>query len=141
MTRFQVSAPSPRVSAQERTVGEQLQDNAKLHDVDPNHNVAEGGYLNFRGQLAQRPLTSRVWVPTQYDNRNQTVITPDSILQATLRQIDLTTRRIPGTIADKITLTAKQVHDPQTSVWLRPGWDLGVARPDDIAFSSDWRTV
>jgi DNA-binding beta-propeller fold protein YncE len=141
VSRIDVSPPGPRVTTQERTDGAGPQDNAALHDADPTHNVAEGGYLNFRGHLAQRPFTSRVWVPTQYDNRNQTVITPDSILQATLRQIDLTTRRIPNTINDKIILSAKQVHDPQTSAWLGPGWDLGASGPDDVAFSSDGATV
>src|SRR5678816_2194187 len=141
VSRVDVSPPGPRVTTQERTDGAGPQDNAALHDADPNHNIAEGGYLNFRGHLAQRPLSTRVWVPTQYDNRNQTVITPDSILQATLRQIDLTTRRIPNTINDKIILSARQVHDPQTSIWLGPGWDLGVAGPDDVAFSSDGAIV
>jgi len=141
VSRVDVSAPGPRVTTQERTDGAGPQDNASLHDADPNHNVAEGGYLNYRGQLAQRPMTTRVWVPTQYDNRNQTVITPDSILQATLRQIDLTTRRIPNTIGDKIIVSARQVHDPQTSAWLGPGWNLGVAGPDDVAFSADGATV
>src|SRR5262249_12732066 len=102
VSRIDVSAPGPRGTTQERTDGAGPQDNAALHDPIAAHNVAEGGYLNFRAHLAQRPLTTRVWVPTQYDNRNQTVITPDSIIQATLRQIDLTTRRIPNTIADKI---------------------------------------
>src|SRR5262249_26900208 len=97
--------------------------------------------LNFRGQLAQRPGTTRVWVPTQYDNRNNSVFTPDAIIQATLRQIDLTIRRIPNTINDKIILTAKQVHDPQTSVWLGPGWELGLSGPSDIAWSGDGSTV
>jgi DNA-binding beta-propeller fold protein YncE/mono/diheme cytochrome c family protein len=141
VSRIDLSAPGPRVTTQERTDGAGPQDNAALHDPISAHNVAEGGYLNFRGQLAQRPGTTRVWVPTQYDNRNQTVVTPDGILQATLRQIDLTTRRIPNTIADKIILSAKQVHDPQNSAWLGPGWDLGVAGPDDVAFSSDGGTV
>jgi DNA-binding beta-propeller fold protein YncE len=141
VSRIDVSAPGPCVTTVERTDGAGPQDNAALHDADPSHNVAEGGYLNFRGQLAQRPGTSRVWVPTQYDNRNQTVVTPDSILQSTLRQIDLTTRRIPNTIADKIILSAKQVHDPQTAAWLGPGWDLPAAGPDDIAFSSDGAIV
>jgi len=141
VSRIDLSAPGPRVTTQERTDGAGPQDNAGLHDANPAHNVAEGGYLNFRGQLAQRPGTARVWVPTQYDNRNQTVVTPDGILQATLREIDLTTRRIPGTIADKIILSAKQVHDPQTAAWIGPGWDLGVAGPDDVAFSSDGATV
>src|SRR5436190_9838474 len=141
VSRIDLSAPGPRVTTQERTDGAGPQDNAGLHDPIPAHNVAEGGYLNFRGQLAQRPGTTRVWVPTQYDNRNQTVITPDSILQATLRQIDLTIRRIPGTIADKIILSAKQVHDPQTAAWIGPGWDLGVAGPDDVGCSSGGATV
>jgi DNA-binding beta-propeller fold protein YncE len=141
VSRIDISAPGPRLTTQERTDGAGPQDNAALHDADPTHNVAEGGYLNFRGQLAQRPGTTRVWVPTQYDNRNNSVFTPDSILQATLRQIDLTTRRIPNTINDKIILTAKQVHDPQTSVWLGPGWDLGFAGPADIAWSSDGALV
>src|SRR5262245_7993812 len=137
VSRVEVSPPGPRVTTVERTDGAGPQDNAALHDADPTHNVAEGGYLNFRGGLAQRPGTTRVWVPTQYDNRNNSVFTPDSIIQATLREIDLTTRRIPNTINDKIILSAKQVHDPQTSAWLGPGWDLGFAGPDDIAWSSD----
>ncbi len=82
-----------------------------------------------------------MWVPTQYGNRNQTIINPDSIVQATIRQIDLPTRRIPNTISDKIIVTAKQVHDPQNSQWLGAGWDQPVAGPVDIAFSSDAATV
>src|SRR5262245_14565261 len=141
VSRVEVSPPGPRVTTVERTDGAGPQDNAALHDADPSHNVAEGGYLNFRGQLAQRPGTTRVWVPTQYDNRNQTIVTPDSIIQATLRQIDLGTRRIPGTIGDKIIPSAKQVHDPQTAAWIGPGWDLGFSGPDDVAFTSDGAVV
>lgn len=141
VSRLDVSGGTPRVTTQERTDGTGPQDNASLHDADPTHNVAEGGYLNFRGSLAQRPGTTRVWVPTQYSNRNQTVITPDSIIQATFREIDLTTRRIPNTINDKVIVTAKQVHDPATSVWLGPGWDMPLSGPSDIAFTSDGATV
>jgi mono/diheme cytochrome c family protein len=141
VSRIDVSGGTPRVTTQERTDGAGPQDNASLHDADPTHNVAEGGYLNFRGHLAQRPGTTRVWVPTQYSNRNQTVVTPDSIIQATLREIDLTTRRIPNTINDKIIVTAKQVHDPATAVWIGPGWDMPVSGPVDVAFSADGSTV
>lgn len=65
------------------------------------------------------------------------------MIQATLRQIDLTTRRIPGSLTDKIVLTAKQVHDPQAQFtpWQGPGWDQPVAGPVDIAFSADAATV
>ncbi len=141
VSRVDVSGPTPRVTTQERTDGTGPQDSAALHDADPTHNIAEGGYLNFRGHLAQRPGTTRVWVPTQYSNRSQTVVTPDSIIQATFREIDLTTRRIPNTINDKIIVTAKQVHDPTTSVWLGPGWNLPVSGPIDIAFTADGATV
>jgi DNA-binding beta-propeller fold protein YncE len=141
VSRIDVSGGTPRVTTQERTDGAGPQDNASLHDADPTHNVAEGGYLNFRGHLAQRPGTTRVWVPTQYSNRNQTVVTPDSIIQATFREIDLTTRRIPNTISDKVIVTAKQIHDPATAVWIGPGWDMPVSGPVDIAFSADGSTV
>lgn len=141
VSRVDVSGGTPRVTTQERTDGAGPQDNAGLHDADPTHNVAEGGYLNFRGHLAQRPGTTRVWVPTQYSNRNQTVITPDSIIQAVFREIDLTTRRIPNTITDKVIVTAKQIHDPATAVWIGPGWDMPLSGPADIAFSSDGATV
>src|SRR5262245_57373563 len=141
VSRLDVSGGTPRVTTQERTDGTGPQDSASLHDADPTHNVAEGGYLNFRGHLAQRPGTTRVWVPTQYSNRNQTVVTPDSIIQATFREIDLTTRRIPNTINDKIIVTAKQIHDPATAVWIGPGWDKPVSGPVHVAFSADGATV
>src|SRR5262249_47663763 len=41
----------------------------------------------------------------------------------------------------KIIPSAKQVHDPQTSAWLGPGWDLGFSGPDDVAFTSDGAVV
>ena len=141
VSRVDVSGGTPRLTTQERTDGTGPQDSAALSDPVPAHNIAEGGYLNFRGQLAQRPATTRVWVPTQYSNRNQTVINPDSIIQATFREIDLTTRRIPNTINDKVIVTAKQVHDPATAVWLGPGWDMPVSGPADIAFTADGATV
>jgi len=141
VSRVDVSGGTPRVTTQERIDGTGPQDNAGLHDADPTHNVAEGGYLNFRGHLTQRPGTTRVWVPTQYSNRNQTVITPDSIIQATFRQVDLATRRIPNTINDKIIVTAKQVHDPATAVWIGPGWNMPVSGPVDVAFTADGATV
>jgi DNA-binding beta-propeller fold protein YncE len=141
VSRIDVGGGTARVTTQERTDGAGPQDNASLHDPITAHNVAEGGYLNFRGTLAQRPGTSRVWVPTQYSNRNQTVITPDSIIQAVFRQIDLTTRRIPNTINDKVIVTAKQIHDPATAVWIGPGWDQPVSGPADLAFTADGTTV
>jgi len=130
----------PAITTQERTDGSGPQDDAALRDPDPTHNIAEGGYLTFRGHLAQRPSGAggaRVWVPTQYGNRNQTVITPDGIIQGVVRQIDLATRRLPNTINDKLIFTAKQVHDPATGAWLGPGWNAPIAGPVDIAFSSD----
>ncbi|HEX4825081.1 MAG TPA: hypothetical protein VFV19_12305 [Candidatus Polarisedimenticolaceae bacterium] len=141
VSRIDVSGGTPRVTTEERTDGAGPQDNASLHDPIPAHNVAEGGYLNFRGGLAQRPGTTRVWVATQYSNRNQTVITPDSIIQAVFRQIDLTTRRIPNTITDKVIVTAMQVHDPATSAWIGPGWNMPVSGPADLAFTGDGATV
>jgi DNA-binding beta-propeller fold protein YncE len=128
VSRLDVSGPTPRITTVERTDGSGPQDSSALHDADPTHNVAEGGYLNFRGHLAQVPGGGRVWVPTQYGNRNQTIVTPDSIVQAVFRQIDLGSRRIPNTISDKIILTAKQVHDPVGNpVWLGQGWDQPIA--------------
>jgi DNA-binding beta-propeller fold protein YncE len=132
--------PTPRVTTQERTDGSGPQDDASLRDPDPTHDIAEGGYLTFRGHLAQKPSAAggaRVFVPTQYGNRNQTVITPNGIIQGVVRQIDLTTRRLPNTITDKIIFTAKQVHDPATNAWLGPGWDAPISGPVDIAFSAD----
>jgi hypothetical protein len=141
VSRVDLSSPTARVTTQERTDGAGPQDSAALTDPISAHNIAEGGYLTLRGHLAQKPGGARVWVPTQYGNRNQTLVNPDSIIQATIREIDLTTRRIPNTINDKIILTAKQVHDPQTSAWLGPGWDSPVAGPVDISFSSDGSLV
>lgn len=146
VSRLDVSGGTPRVTTQERTDGTGPQDSAALNDANPAHNIAEGGYLNFRGHLAQVPGVpggGRVWVPTQYGNRNQTIVNPDSILQTTIRQIDLTTRRIPNTLNDKIILSAKQVHDPaaQNTPWRGTGWDAPVAGPVDIAFSSDGATT
>lgn len=141
VSRVDVSGAAPRVTTIERTDGTGPQDSAALHDADPTHNVAEGGYLTFRGHLAQLPGAQRVWVPTQYGNRSQTVVTPDSIVQTVIRQIDLGTRRIPNTITDKVILSAKQVHDPQTSAWLGPGWDQPVGGPVDIAFAADAATA
>ncbi len=141
LSRVDVSGPLARLTTIERIDGTGPQDSSALHDPIPAHNIAEGGYLTLRGHLAQRPGTTRVWVPTQYGNRSQTIINPDSILQTTIRQIDLTTRHVPNTINDKIIVSAKQVHDPATSVWLGPGWDMPVAGPVDIAFTADGSTV
>ena len=38
-------------------------------------------------------------------------------------------------------MTAKQVHDPATAVWIGPGWNMPVSGPVDVAFTADGATV
>ena len=134
--RLDLSGPIPRVVTLHRQDGSNPQDSAALRDADTTRNVAEGGYLHFRGQLAQRP-GGRVWVPTQYSNVHDTRTTPDSIFQSTIRMADMTAHSLPNTLADKVILTAAQVHDITTGAWIGPGWDAHVAGPVDLAFSAD----
>src|SRR5436190_8779361 len=55
LSRLDLSG-TPRITTQERIDGSGPQDSATLRDPDITHNIAEGGYLNFRGHLAQRPI-------------------------------------------------------------------------------------
>ena len=76
LTRVDMSGPSPTIATELAVLPAAPLRSGSLRDPDPAKNVAEGGYLNFRGHLAQLPGVlggGRVWVPTQYGNRNQTI--------------------------------------------------------------------
>jgi hypothetical protein len=99
-------------------------------------------FLTFRGHLAQVPsVTGRneMWLPTQYNNIHVDVFEPDGTIQATIRHFDLDSRKLPNTNNDKVILSAVHVHDqfPPNFTYQRPGWNVKVARPIDIAFSAD----
>lgn len=106
------------------------------------YDIAEGGYLTFRGHLAQVPSVSgrnRLFIPTQYNNINENRYTPDSTIQSTMRQVDLASHLIPNTNNDKVILSAVHVHDPQAggNPYVGPGWDAHVSGPVDLGFSAD----
>ena len=143
LTRVDFSGPSPKVVTKlivKSTTPKQSSGLAAPTDV------AEGGYLTFRGHLAQVPSatgSNRAWIPTQYNNINEDVYTPDSTIQSTIRTLDLAAHLLPNTNADKVILTAVHVHDPVASgnPYVGPGWDAHVSGPVDIGFSQDGATA
>jgi DNA-binding beta-propeller fold protein YncE len=139
ITLVDVSGAEPKVVSQTIVKSTNPKQSSKL--AAPT-NVAEGGYLTFRGHLAQVPSASsrrELWLPTQYNNINEDSFSPDSTVQTTIRHLNLATRSIPNTNSDKVVLTALYVHDPQTAgnPYVGPGWDAHVSGPVDIAFSAD----
>lgn len=146
LTRIDLSGASPVVAAQIPLLPAAPLRSGSLRDPDPAKNVAEGGYLTFRGHLAQVPsVTGRreMWIPTQYTNVHETFYPspPDSTAQASIRHLLLDTLRMPETLTDKVVVSAAQVHDPGSARWEGPGWDARVAGPVDIAFTADGLTA
>lgn len=157
MSRIDMSGPEPRLKSEIfakstnpkrslNTAGAGTP-NGLDDPVDPARNVAEGGYLTFRGHPAQIPSSlggARIWCPTQYNNINENSFSPESTIQSTIRQLDVRTRLIPNTNNDKVILTAVHVHDPTTGgnnpPYVGPGWDAHVSGPVDIGFSTDGMT-
>jgi len=139
VTRVDFSGAEPKVTSQIIVKSTNPKRSSALAAM---HGIAEGGYLTFRGHLAQVPSATgrnEVWLPTQYNNINEDIYSPDSTVQTTLRHLDLATRTIPNTNNDKVILTAVYVHDPQGSgtSLAGDGWDARISGPVDIAFSSD----
>ena len=69
MTRVDVSGPKPVIGTIIRNFPAGPLRSGSLRDPIASRNVAEGGYLTFRGQLAQVPSVSgrdEIWIPTQY---------------------------------------------------------------------------
>jgi DNA-binding beta-propeller fold protein YncE len=141
LTRVDVSGPIPRVKTDMIAGSTEPKRSSAL--AAPN-NFAEGGYLTFRGHLAQVPSAARpdrLFIPTQYNNINEDVFSPDSTIQSTIRTLEISTRRIPNANTDKVILTARYVHDPSngaaTCAGCGPGWDAHVSGPVDVGFSAD----
>lgn len=138
LTRVDVSGAEPKVRTRITIFATDPRNSTAL--AAP-YNIAEGGYLTTRGHPAQIPSATgrnEVWLPTQYNNINDTVYTPDSTVQSTVRHLKLDTMTVPNGVADKVILTALHVHDPANgNPYLGPGWNAHVAGPADIAFSAN----
>ncbi len=141
LSKVDVSGGRPRFTAHMNAFAAPPRNSSQLKDAEASRNIAEGGYLNFRGHPAQVPsgLSDRrqLWIPTQYMNMTQDTPTPDSVIQASLRKLDLATERVLAD--DKVVLTAVQVHDPtkgdNNPPWLGYGWNAGVSGLVDIGFA------
>lgn len=143
LTRVDFSGSEPRVAA--RIIIKPANPKQSSPLAAP-QNVAEGGYLNFRGHLAQIPSASgrkELWLPTQYSNFNEDVFTPDSTMQSTVRRLNLANNSIRNSNADRLALSAVHIHDPETdgSPYVGPGWDARISGAVDVGFSSDGRTA
>jgi YVTN family beta-propeller protein len=131
----------PKVTTQLRIGAASPRNGSQLTADQEYRNVPEGGYLNFRGHPALEPPGTvrerrRVWLPTQYHNFHNDRPSPDSVIQASLRRLDLGRRSLPAD--DKIVLSAKQVHDPlrgdNNPPWLGYGWNASVSGLVDVGF-------
>ena len=141
LSRVDLSGDLPRVTTQLR-IGAASPRNASQLTLDLDwRNVPEGGYLNFRGHPALEPPGTlrerrRIWLPTQYHNFHNDRPSPDSVIQASLRRLDLGSRSLRAD--DKVVLSAKQVHDPSRGdnnpPWLGHGWDASVSGLVDLGF-------
>lgn len=137
LTRIDFSGSAPRVTTKLTAFATDPRQSSRLQSP---HDIAEGGYLTFRGHLAQIPASSgrnELWIPTQYNNITEDTYSPDSTVQSSVRHVDLSARRLLDTNDDKVILTAVHTHDPQSQAYVGPGWDARVAGPVDIAFSKD----
>ncbi|MBK7781095.1 MAG: Ig-like domain-containing protein [Ardenticatenia bacterium] len=128
----------PKVSSHLWFFAASPRDPGKLSDPVAEHNVAEGGYLNFRGHPARFPGDkNQLWIPSQYHNMHPDRYTPDSTIEASLRRFDLGTHKL--SVDDKVILTAPQVHDPtkgdNNPPWIGYGWNATVSGLVDIGFS------
>jgi DNA-binding beta-propeller fold protein YncE len=140
LARVDISGPVPKVTTRVGGFAASPQNNPQLTNADPAKNVAEGGYLNFRGHPAQIPASTglqQLWLPTQYHNMHADGFTPDSTVQVSLRRLDLATRKVMAT--DKVVLTAVSVHNPgqghNNPTWLGWGWDASISGAVDIGFA------
>ncbi|MEM7246014.1 MAG: hypothetical protein AAF533_11775 [Acidobacteriota bacterium] len=109
--------------------------------------VAEGGYQTTRGHAAQVPNGvdgGRLWLSVQYQNIHEDTITPDSIIQATVRKVTIPERRMHDTLNnnDKVILTAPHVHQIRDGgAHVGPGWNLPVSGFIDLGFTTDGSTA
>lgn len=140
LVRVDLTGERPYVATRIGGFAASPQHNPRLRQDDAAKNVAEGGYLNFRGHPAQIPSSTgllQLWLPTQYHNMHAEGFTPDSTVQVSLRRLDLAARRVLPN--DKIVLTAPSVHDPaqghENPRWLGWGWDAGISGAVDIGFA------
>ena len=138
ITRIDLSSSEPSASTSVQIFAT---DPRQSSDLAAPYDIAEGGYLTTRGHPAQIPTATgrnEIWLPTQYNNIHEDVFTPDSTVQATIRRLDLATRRVPNANSDKVILSAVHMHEPSgNNAYLGPGWNAEVAGPIDIAFSDD----
>lgn len=140
LARVDISGPLPKVATRVGGFAATPQNNPQLTNADPAKNIAEGGYLNFRGHPAQIPSSTglqQLWLPTQYHNMHADGYTPDSTVQVSLRRLDLATRKVLA--SDKVVLTAVSVHHPgqghNNPTWLGWGWDASISGAVDIGFA------
>ncbi|MEO8083101.1 MAG: Ig-like domain-containing protein, partial [Ardenticatenales bacterium] len=140
LVRVDVTGPLPKVATRVGGFAATPQNNPQLTDPDAAKNIAEGGYVNFRGHPAQIPSSTglqQLWLPSQYHNMHADVFTPDNTVEVSLRRLDLASRKV--LVADKVVLTAVSVHDPgqgqNNPKWLGWGWDASISGAVDIGFA------
>ncbi len=139
LSRIDVADGPPRVTTRLRLFAATPRDSGAMGEADSGRNTAEGGYLNWRGHPAQWPGEGprRLWLPTQYHNMHTDQFTPDSTIQASLRQVDLDDHRL--LVDEKIVLSAAHVHDPKggdkNPAWMGYGWDVPISGLVDLAFA------
>jgi len=100
--------------------------------------IAEGGYILFRGQVAQPPGSNDLWTPCQYHNFLNDQMTADSSVQAAIHKVNLTTHE--HYVDNRTVLTAVYAHT-NSSVLVGDGWNARIAGPIDIAFDAAGTTA
>lgn len=138
LTGVTLGEDGPKVSSHLWFFAASPRNPTQLTDPVAEHNVAEGGYLNFRGHPARFPGDrNQLWIPSQYHNMHPDRFSPDSTIEASLRRFDLGTHRL--SVDDKVILTAQQVHDPtkgdNNPPWIGYGWNATVSGLVDVGFS------
>ncbi len=104
---------------------------------DPNP-IPEGGYILVRGQIAQPPGSTDMWLPCQYNNFINPVMTADSALQAAIHKVNINSYE--HYTDNRVVLTAVRAHR-QDGTLVGDGWDAHISGPIDIAFSADGTTA
>ena len=139
ISRVEVRGGEPRVGSQITFFAATPRDSGRLTNDVASRNIAEGGYVNLRGHIAQLPVGAgprHLWIPAQYHNMHTDLMTVDSVIQASMRKIDLDARTILG--GDKVHLTAVHAHNPTAGdnnpAWQGYGWDSAFSGAVDMGF-------
>ncbi len=100
--------------------------------------IAEGGYILFRGHFAQPPGINDLWLPCQYHNFLNDVMTDESTIQSAIHKVNLSTYE--HYLENRTVFTAVYAHN-NNSVLLGDGWNARVSGPIDIAYNAAGSTA